>query len=65
MESNRILFERIKGVLERPAYKKKVMYDSKAVAAKASLSPTMFNQTMNTDVSGALSRRLDDDVSSQ
>ena len=49
MNSNRILFERIKGVLDRPAYEKKLMFDSKAVAAKASLSPVSFNRTMKTD----------------
>ena len=52
MHANRVLFERIKGVLDRPAYKKKTMYDSKAVAAKASLSPIAFKQTLNTEGSG-------------
>ena len=31
MHANKILFERIKGVLERPAFKKKTMYDSKTI----------------------------------
>jgi hypothetical protein len=47
MHSNHILFERIRGVLERPSYKRKKMFDSKAVAAKASLSPVALNRTIN------------------
>ena len=52
MNSNRILFERIREVLDRPTYKRKVMFDSKAVVAKASLSPTAFNRTLKSEVSG-------------
>lgn len=47
MKDNRILFERIRGVLERPAFEKKTMFESKAVAAKASLSPVAFARTIN------------------
>lgn len=49
MHQNKVLFDRIRGVLERPAFQKKVMFDSKAVAAKASLSPVAFNKTLKTD----------------
>jgi len=49
MKDNKILFERIRGVLERPAYEKKTMFDSKAVAAKASLSPVAFARTINSN----------------
>jgi len=35
MHANRVLYDRISEVLERPAYKKEVMYDSKTIAAKA------------------------------
>ena len=51
-------------MLERPAYKKQVMFDSKAVAAKASLSPAALARTLKTDASSALEssqRQLDDD----
>ena len=47
MNENKILFERIRGVLERPAYKKQTMFDSKTIAAKASLSPVAFARTIN------------------
>lgn len=49
MQCNKILFERIKGVLDRPAYERKVMFDSKAVAAKASLMPVNLNRTISTE----------------
>lgn len=39
MHANRVLYDRISEVLERPAYKKEVMFDSKSIAAKAQLSP--------------------------
>ena len=39
MTSNKILFEKIREVLDRPAYKKQVMFDSRTIAAKAALSP--------------------------
>ena len=52
--ANKILFDKIRGVLERPAYKKQVMFDSKAVAAKASLSPTALNRTLKTDQSSIM-----------
>ena len=47
MSQNKILFEKIRGVLERPAYQKQTMFDSKAIAAKASLSPVAFARTIN------------------
>ena len=49
MNANRVLYERISEVLDRPAYKKEVMYNSKAVAAKASLSPVNLTQTLKTE----------------
>ena len=49
MNANRILYERIKGVLDRPAYKKQTMFDSKAIAAKASLSPIALQRTFNSN----------------
>lgn len=49
MHQNKVLFDRIRGVLERPAYQKKVMFDSKAVAAKASLSPVALNKSTKMD----------------
>ena len=52
--ANKILFDKIRGVLERPAYKKQVMFDSKTVAAKASLSPTALNRTLKTDQSSIM-----------
>ena len=35
MHSNRVLYDRIREVLDRPAFKKKVMYDSKTTQAQA------------------------------
>jgi len=68
MNSNRILFERIRGVLERPSFKRQKMFDSKAIAAKASLSPIALNRTINSVASsifpsGAYSSKHMDDAS--
>ena len=49
MHDNKILFEKIREVLDRPAYTKQVMFDSKKIAAKASLSPVALNRTLRTD----------------
>ena len=49
MSQNKILFEKIRGVLERPAYHKQTMFDSKTIAAKASLSPVAFARTINSN----------------
>ena len=43
------MFDKIRGVLERPAYQKNTMFDSKAIAAKASLSPVAFARTINSN----------------
>ena len=46
MHTNQVLFQRIKEVLDRPAYVKKVMFDSKKVAAKAALSPVALAKAL-------------------
>ncbi len=66
MNANRILYDRIKEVLDRPAYKKQTMYDSKTVAAKASLSPVALQRTFKqSDMSstnlGGQSSLMDED----
>jgi len=53
MHCNRILFERIKGVLDRPAFSKQVMFDSKSVTARASLSPVVLARNVPGDIDSA------------
>ena len=59
---NRILFEKIRDIMERPAYLKATLYDSKAMAAKAlGSSPRGANSTeMGTtmDLAGTNSKAL-------
>ena len=59
---NRILFEKIRDIMERPAYLKATLYDSKTMAAKAlGSSPRGANSTeMGTtiDLAGTNSKAL-------